>query len=386
MILLFFFLQLILCFPLIALAQKDCNPVQTIPATVDMLGTDSLMATGSNEAYQLGDNTDIAKNIWTACTFSGTIASICATRYNSYVITDADELWGVGSNSEGQLGLGHNDPVTEWTKLADDVAQVAGGASFTVYLAIDGTVYTAGRNDYGQLGTGDNTYYNTWQQITTNGRDVAAGSYHTLITKTDNTLHGCGRNNYYQLGKNNTSDYNYLTQITTGVDFARAGSFHTLIRKTSGALYGCGNNSYGQLGLGSGVTVGQTPQYVLSSVTNMGCGKLYSVLNRDGWIHSAGYNSNGELGAGFFSLEWGSVFQPIGANFVDNGKVVDVQCGLNHTVVLTNEDKVYTCGLNSSGQLNHGDNDNRHTLALSNTGVEQIGAGGYHSLIKILVP
>ena len=389
-ILFFFFLQLIICLPVKAFQDDKCNDVQTIPADVEMLGTeaDSLMATGSNSSYQLGDGTDVNKNTWTVCTFSGTIASICATRYNSYVITDTAELWGIGSNVYGQLGLGHNNSVTEWTKLADNVAQVSGGVSFTIYLATDGTVYTAGRNNYGQLGTQDNYDYNTWQQITPNGKDVAAGSYHTLITKTDNILYGCGRNDYYQLGKNNTSHYNYLTPIDTGVDFARGGLAHTLIRLTTGALYACGSNAYGQIGLGSGSgdDKAETPEYILSSVTNMACGSNFSILNRNGSIWAAGYNNNGELGAGFYSVQWGDIFQSIGANFPDNGKVVDVQCGLNHTVVLTNENKVYTCGLNSLGQLNHGNNDDLHTLTLANTGVEQIGADGYHSLIKILAP
>lgn len=344
----------------------------------------AVYATGNNADYQLGDGTNVNKNTWTLSGFTGTASSLSAARYNSYLITDTGELWGIGANTNGQLGLGHNDPVIEWTQLADDVVQVAGGVSFTVYLAADGKVYTAGRNDYGQLGTGDNTNYNTWQQIAANGKDVAAGSYHTLITKTDHTLYGCGRNDYYQLGKNSTSHYNYLTEIDTGVDFARAGLAHTLIRTTSGALYACGSNVYGQIGLGSGTgdDRAETPEYILSSVTSMSCGSNFSILNRDGYLWAAGYNAEGELGAGFYSTQWGDIFQSIGNNFPDNGKVVDVQCGIKHTVVLTSENKVYTCGLNSSGQLNHGDNTNRHTLSLSNTAVELISANGYHSMIK----
>ncbi len=349
--------------------------------------TDTLMATGRNSSYQLGDGTNINKNTWTACTFSGTVASICATRYNSYVITDTDELWGIGSNTDGQLGLGHNNtPVTGWTKLADNVAQVAGGLSFTIYLATDGTVYTAGKNDYGQLGTGNNTYYNTWQQITTitNVKDVAAGAYHTLVTTTGNVLYGCGRNDYYQLGKGDTINKNILIPIKTGVDFARAGLAHTLIRLTTGALYACGYNTYGQIGLGSGSggdNKAETPTYILSSVTNMGCGSNFSVLNRGGSLWAGGYNLNGELGFGYFGFTGIKTFDPVGFH-----NVTDVQCGSNHTVVLTSEDKVYTCGLNSSGQLNHGDNTNRHTLTLANEKIEKISASGYHSIIKFLMP
>ena len=318
----------------------------------------AVYATGRNADYQLGDGTGVSKNTWTLSGFTGTVSSICAARYNSYIITDTGELWGVGSNSNGQLGLGHNEPVTEWTKLTEDVVQVAGGVSFTIYLATDGTVYTAGRNDYGQLGTGDNTSYNTWQQMTTSAKNVAAGYYHTLVTKTDHILYGCGRNDSYQLGKNSTTHYNYLTDITTGVDFARAGLAHTLIRKTTGALYACGNNSYGQIGLGSGSgdDKAETPEYIHLSVTDMACGANYSILNRNGSLWAAGYNAEGELGAGFYSIMWGYIFQPIGANFPDNGRVVAVRCGTKHTVVLTDENKIYTCGLNSSGQLNHGDN------------------------------
>jgi len=244
----------------------------------------TLFATGSNSSYQRGDGTNINRSTWTACTFSGTVNSICATRYNSYVITDTDELWGVGSNFDGQLGLGHNNPVTEWTKLADNVVQVAGGVSFTVYLATDGTIHTDGNNDY----------------------------------KT-------------------------LVQSKTGVDFARAGLRHTLIRLTTGALYACWSNTNRQIGLGSdsGGDYAETPEIILSSVTNMGCGASFSVLNCDGSLLAAGSNSNGELGFGYADFTNIYVFQPVGSvNFPDYGK----------------------------------------------EGAEQIGAGEYHSLIKLLSP
>ena len=35
-------------------------------------------------------------------------------------------------------------------------------------------------------------------------------------------------------------------------------------------------------------------------------------------------------------------------------KVVDVACGSEHTVFLTNDGMVYTCGSNDFGQLGHG--------------------------------
>lgn len=50
-------------------------------------------------------------------------------------------------------------------------------------------------------------------------------------------------------------------------------------------------------------------------------------------------------------------------------KVIAVACGLNHLLVVARDSslspgKLYTSGFNCSGQLGHGDSDNRHVLTL----------------------
>ena len=39
-----------------------------------------------------------------------------------------------------------------------------------------------------------------------------------------------------------------------------------------------------------------------------------------------------------------------------NEKIINIQCGANHTIFLTNTGKIYGCGANKNGECGAGDN------------------------------
>ena len=65
---------------------------------------------------------------------------------------------GTGWNHVGQLGLGHTDPVTQFTKLDltfcgdTKIVSLAAGWDFSLLLTEHGDVYSCGSNTFGQLG------------------------------------------------------------------------------------------------------------------------------------------------------------------------------------------------------------------------------------------
>ena len=67
---------------------------------------------------------------------------------------DGGELWGMGDNSEGQLGLAV-DSSTVPVLIDTEVTAVAASLHHTLYITDDGCLWGMGRNTYGQLGTGD---------------------------------------------------------------------------------------------------------------------------------------------------------------------------------------------------------------------------------------
>lgn len=81
------------------------------------------------------------------------------------------------------------------------------------------------------------------------------------------------------------------------------------------------------------------------------------IITVHGHLFSFGYqNSNGELGLGHTN----PVSTPTEI-YMSQERVLSVSCGINHTIALTHNHKVYTWGKNSQGQLGCGDYNDRFT-------------------------
>lgn len=82
------------------------------------------------------------------------------------------------------------------------VVQVSSGAEHMLILTIEGEVYGYGSNSCGQLGLGYKTKIKTFEMIPdfTNVIKIATGSYHSLIMTADEKVYSFGQNNKGQLG------------------------------------------------------------------------------------------------------------------------------------------------------------------------------------------
>ena len=63
-------------------------------------------------------------------------------------------LFATGWNKAGQLGLGHTEVVTLFTKVdvVDKITDMAAGWDFSLLLTESGNVFSCGSNSFGQLG------------------------------------------------------------------------------------------------------------------------------------------------------------------------------------------------------------------------------------------
>ena len=94
---------------------------------------------------------------------------------HSLILKNDGTLWGCGQNAYGQLGLGdatNRKTFTETTTNVDDVKSIYCGRNHTFMLKNDGTLWGCGSNTYGQLGLGDKTNRTTFTEITTNTDDI----------------------------------------------------------------------------------------------------------------------------------------------------------------------------------------------------------------------
>ena len=71
-------------------------------------------------------------------------------------------------------------------------------------------------------------------------------------------------------------------------------------------------------------------------------------------MYAWGKSASGQLAVG--EVDEDQISLPVQVPYYEGftPKVVDVACGLHHTVFLTKDGMVYTCGSNDSGQLGHG--------------------------------
>ena len=356
----------------------------------------TLWGCGHNENGQLGLGDITGRKTFTQIiTNTNDIKSVYCGYCHNIILKNDGTLWGCGHNTYGQLGLGDTtdrNTFTEITTDTDDIKQIYCGHYHTLILKNDGTLWGCGYNGYGQLGLGDTNNRTTFTEITTNADDVKqvyCGYEHTLILKNDGTLWGSGRNNWGQLGLGDTTDRTTFTEITTNVSDIKqvcCGHYHTLILKNDGTLWGCGINGSGELGLGDNTNRTTFTQITTSAdnIKSVCCGGYHTVvLKDDGTLWGFGYNSSGELGLGDSNHKYNFTQMTI-----DTNDIKQIYCCWGNTFVLKNDDTLWGCGWNNSGQLGLGDTASRYTFIQATTNTDNIKSfpnqyGDIPTIIKV---
>ena len=189
-------------------------------------------------------------------------------------------------------------------KGLNGVRAIAAGASHTIALKSDGTVWAWGYNESGQLG--DGTIIDSTTPVQVNGLEevvaIACGYYHTIALKSDGTVWSWGYNVYGQLGDGTTIDNTMPVQVSglEEVVAVACGASYTMALKSDGTVWTWGCNVYGQLGDGTTIE-STTPVQVsgLSSVVAIAGGYYSSVaLRSDGTVWMWGCNGFNQLGDG----------------------------------------------------------------------------------------
>jgi hypothetical protein len=109
------------------------------------------------------------------------------------LLTKTGELWGVGRNEDGKLGLGDTRERETWTKVdIEGVQKVVCGGHFTMPLKENGELWGWGWGDRFIFGTPDSDDVLRPRLVMDHVVDLACGWSHTLVKKTDGTIWGWG--------------------------------------------------------------------------------------------------------------------------------------------------------------------------------------------------
>lgn len=325
----------------------------------------SLWMTGENPVGQLGDGQFITNTPYGTDRLVKSLidhaVTAAAGQHHSLVITRDGQLWGMGANARGELGIptltglpavigvGINPPELI---LASDTVDVGAGDAHSLVVKRDGSLWTMGYNRYGQLGDGTTEDQHAPVRIVENGVKAVAGNYHrSFFIKTDGSLWGMGYNTFGELGNGDYGTGHYTavpTQILDGHVLAvAAGAFHTLVLKDDGSLWGMGDNANNQLGFLTSLAHRPT-LLVTNGVKAIAAGFTHSLFIReDGSLWGMGSNTSGELGDG----TWTKVGQP---KKLVQGGVQAVAARNGHSLFMKDDGSVWAMGNNSHGELGDG--------------------------------
>lgn len=414
-----------------------------------------IFSCGANYNGQLGIGNDEEKNILTQ-TDTSILNNNQIIKFSTgvgffFVLTSNNQIYACGSNNMGQLGIMNNISANKLTQVSlhnfysnTYPIDVNCGGFFSVVLSNDYNIYCCGFNNFGQLGIGNTDNKNTLIRVNITNfipKQISCGYLYTCILSNNNELYFCGHNQYGQFGNDATNNTNTFTKTTLpNISPAKitCGNYHTIIQTTNNLIYSTGNNEYGQLGIGKNTTTkvftlvdsvsldissstvikaGYDNSFILSNkLYSCGNNMYYNLINNDNLcfsntkiftnlndkiknikygknfiviltennnIFTCGVNTYGQLGIG----------TTINSNILNNLNEVsiaispsvypiDIACGDEHFIVLMNNNKVYGCGRNNYGQLCQNENVNFKSLTLINTTekIIKIACGAYHSV------
>jgi alpha-tubulin suppressor-like RCC1 family protein len=329
------------------------------------------------------------------------LSMISAGEFHSLISSNESKFYAAGFHGEGQLGLGDNTFVEEYsvfTEVPDlgdkNIAVVAAGGRQS-FVLLDDKVYAAGDNSNGQLGLGsDNTIYDTFTEIADlNDKNiiaVAVGKAHSFALSKSGKVYMAGDNNYGQLGLGDSDNRDTFTEVSDlggkNIIAIAAGHFHSFALSNDGMVYAAGWNENAQLGLGDNVSRNvftEITDLKDKNITAIAAGRLHSfALSKGGKVYAVGLNENGQLGLGDNVSR--NTFTEI-TNLRDKN-ITAIAAGRFHSFALSNEGKVYAAGNNENGQLGLNDEDNRNSFTevsdLADKNITAVTTGEFHSFIS----
>lgn len=349
-----------------------------------------LWGTGNRSQGQLGMAIGADITTFTKIGTSTWTAVACGAAHTMAISTTNQRIWGTGSNNVGQLGV--NSATANFFAFTESHGSitwlsVACGQSHTIAIGTDHDLYGTGSNINGQLGLDTNSVFEIVfikeKSGATNWSHISAGNSYSVATKDSSSrLFGAGLNDRGQLGTGDRVDTNVYTQgAFFGFTNVSCGSDFTLAQDEENAIWGVGNNQFGQLGIGkfSGDVLDWTTSTLTQPVSSFSTGfDSSAVIDTSGVLHTVGSNDKGQLDMGDTLDE--KSFLPAAMPVVD---VSAVSVGQNFSITIREGKTIWGSGLNTSGQLGTGNSTNAIIYtqeSTGNTSWEIISCGGSHTI------
>lgn len=253
-----------------------------------------------------------------------TVKQVACGDLHTALLTDRGILMTFGSGNNGCLGHGSvqdlDKPTIVEKLLGYELTHIACGSYHMLAVSSDGEVFAWGRGHNGRLGLNDNSTCLSPTQVPLSA-DIEPVSVHcgkdcSMILTRDNRLLACGSNIHNRLGLDIIENGHLVREVSESSCFAplrseplsqgnvkevSLGIQHSAVVLKNGQMYTFGNNTSQQLGGSSRDLPPRLPHLVQlengAGFSKVGCGGTFTVATTDdNKIYSWGKASRGQLG------------------------------------------------------------------------------------------
>ena len=249
---------------------EDIPPVLSVSCgshhTLIITSDSNLWSCGTNMYGQLCLGNQKKKQFKPQKTAFSNISKISAGCVHSLFQNDNGEIFACGCNERGACGLGHfiSPQITPSLilNLPPNIVQFASGYDHNLFLDSEGNVFSVGNNEYGSLGLGHNTNQNVLSKIS-NIPPIKTISYACVscyLVDFEGNLWSFGFNRYGQLGHgDNEYSVNTPKIVNTLKDIQQIShgckGQHFIAKNSQNQIFIIGYNAFGQLGTGDSQSV-----------------------------------------------------------------------------------------------------------------------------------
>ena len=263
----------------------SCGEYHTLIITNDS----NLWGCGCNEEGQLFLNNQENQSKFHQTSFSN-ISKIFAGGRHSLFQNNKGEIFACGHNSEGACGLGHfNHPqiqVSPILNAPENIVHFCCGYYQSYFLDCKGNVYSVGNNSDGELGLGHNTDQNTLNKIPNIPpiQFIYSNRYSCYLFDFEGNVWSFGYNGDGQLGHGDTTHRYVPKKIESLKNIQQLSygcvAYHFLAKDSQNKIFVAGNNDYGQLGSGNTQSPQTTPLEISSQYSAEIWGNQHLHMNK----------------------------------------------------------------------------------------------------------
>ena len=261
------------------------------------------------------------------------------------------------------------------------------GWEHMICLDSDGIVYTTGSNQFGQLGIGrargSLDFVTEIETVEISKiKQIACSGTSSFCVSEEGSLYVFGSNYEGRLAFDGDQNIYCPTKldIVNDIEFIACGDIHTFCKTLNGDIYSWGGNESGQLGLGytSAVEKPSKRNNYPENIVDIRCGSNHSlILTEELEVYICGSNEKNLLGKS--NVDNVPSFQKVDGI----SEIIRIECGYNHFMCIDVHYNLYIFGFNDFGQLGLNDTINRnipikHPLSK----IIDISSRGNHSFIK----